>query len=168
MAFATGMIGTTWALKRYQGEVQTYCPFENFSWPLDSSEQFSTAGRTVKTGLVGILGDNHETNSFQLQLLYRPGLGLQLCFNHRVLLIDMVSVDLFVFAAGLSEVNIKGMPAELQSRFCCLLFLQLSLNDVHQRRTLFLKSFGRDMEKLPISSILYSALWQTFLSRQCY
>lgn len=37
--FAVGMIGTTWALKRYQGEVQT-------------SEMFSTAGRTVKTGLV--------------------------------------------------------------------------------------------------------------------
>ncbi|KAF8249796.1 Na+/solute symporter [Wilcoxina mikolae CBS 423.85] len=38
-AFALGMIGTTWALKRYQNEVQT-------------SEMFSTAGRTVKTGLV--------------------------------------------------------------------------------------------------------------------
>lgn len=37
--FALGMIGTTWALKRYQNEVQT-------------SEMFSTAGRTVKTGLV--------------------------------------------------------------------------------------------------------------------
>lgn len=61
MAFALGMIGTTWALRRfvpqfllcwlaslleltgfgssYQNEVQT-------------SEMFSTAGRTVKTGLV--------------------------------------------------------------------------------------------------------------------
>ncbi|KAJ9616845.1 urea active transporter [Cladophialophora chaetospira] len=38
-AFALGMIGTTWALKRYHGEVQT-------------SEEFSTAGRTVKSGLV--------------------------------------------------------------------------------------------------------------------
>ncbi|CCX30930.1 Sodium:solute symporter family-domain-containing protein [Pyronema domesticum] len=38
-AFALGMIATTWALKRYQNEVQT-------------SEMFSTAGRTVKTGLV--------------------------------------------------------------------------------------------------------------------
>lgn len=38
-AFALGMIGTTWALKRYQNEVQT-------------SEMFSTAGRTVRTGLV--------------------------------------------------------------------------------------------------------------------
>lgn len=38
-AFAFGMIATTWALKRYQNEVQT-------------SEMFSTAGRTVKTGLV--------------------------------------------------------------------------------------------------------------------
>lgn len=38
-AFALGMIGTTWALKRYQNEIQT-------------SEMFSTAGRTVKTGLV--------------------------------------------------------------------------------------------------------------------
>lgn len=38
-AFAAGMIATTWALKRYQNEVQT-------------SEMFSTAGRTVKTGLV--------------------------------------------------------------------------------------------------------------------
>ncbi|KAI1610126.1 SSS family solute:Na+ symporter [Exophiala viscosa] len=38
-AFALGMIGTTWALKRYHGEVQT-------------SEAFSTAGRTVKSGLV--------------------------------------------------------------------------------------------------------------------
>lgn len=37
--FALGMIGTTWLLKRYQNEVQT-------------SEMFSTAGRTVKTGLV--------------------------------------------------------------------------------------------------------------------
>ncbi|KAA8895361.1 Sodium:solute symporter family-domain-containing protein [Sphaerosporella brunnea] len=37
--FAAGMIATTWALKRYQNEVQT-------------SEMFSTAGRTVKTGLV--------------------------------------------------------------------------------------------------------------------
>ncbi|KAH8150814.1 uncharacterized protein LAJ45_04995 [Morchella importuna] len=37
--FALGMIATTWALKRYQNEVQT-------------SEMFSTAGRTVKTGLV--------------------------------------------------------------------------------------------------------------------
>ena len=38
-AFAVGMIGTTWALKRYHGEVQT-------------SEAFSTANRTVKSGLV--------------------------------------------------------------------------------------------------------------------
>ncbi|MCJ1343625.1 hypothetical protein MMC31_001821, partial [Peltigera leucophlebia] len=38
-AFAFGMILTTWVLKRYQNEVQT-------------SEMFSTAGRTVKTGLV--------------------------------------------------------------------------------------------------------------------
>ncbi|MCJ1312710.1 hypothetical protein MMC25_006386 [Agyrium rufum] len=38
-AFALGMILTTWILKRYQGEVQT-------------SEMFSTAGRTVKSGLV--------------------------------------------------------------------------------------------------------------------
>jgi len=33
------MIFTTWALKRYNGELQT-------------SEAFSTAGRTVKSGLV--------------------------------------------------------------------------------------------------------------------
>ncbi|KAF2673037.1 urea active transporter [Microthyrium microscopicum] len=38
-AFALGMIFTTWALKRYNGELQT-------------SEAFSTAGRTVKSGLV--------------------------------------------------------------------------------------------------------------------
>lgn len=38
-AFALGMIGTTWALKRYHNEVQT-------------SEAFSTAGRTVKSGLI--------------------------------------------------------------------------------------------------------------------
>ncbi|KAK5091411.1 urea active transporter [Lithohypha guttulata] len=38
-AFALGMIATTWALKRYHNEVQT-------------SEAFSTAGRTVKSGLV--------------------------------------------------------------------------------------------------------------------
>ena len=37
--FAAGMILTTWVLKRYQNEVQT-------------SEMFSTAGRTVKSGLV--------------------------------------------------------------------------------------------------------------------
>ena len=37
--FAFGMILTTWILKRYQNEVQT-------------SEMFSTAGRTVKSGLV--------------------------------------------------------------------------------------------------------------------
>ena len=37
--FAFGMIITTWVLKRYQNEVQT-------------SEMFSTAGRTVKSGLV--------------------------------------------------------------------------------------------------------------------
>lgn len=36
---AIGMIFTTWALKRYNGELQT-------------SEAFSTAGRTVKSGLV--------------------------------------------------------------------------------------------------------------------
>jgi Na+/proline symporter len=39
LAFAFGMILTTFLLKRYQGEVQT-------------SEMFSTAGRTVKSGLV--------------------------------------------------------------------------------------------------------------------
>ena len=38
-AFAIGMILTTYLLKRYNNEVQT-------------SEMFSTAGRTVKTGLV--------------------------------------------------------------------------------------------------------------------
>lgn len=38
-AFSLGMIFTTWILKRYQGEEQT-------------SEMFSTAGRTVKSGLV--------------------------------------------------------------------------------------------------------------------
>lgn len=38
-AFAFGMILTTWILRRYQNEVQT-------------SEMFSTAGRTVKSGLV--------------------------------------------------------------------------------------------------------------------
>lgn len=37
--FALGMIVTTWALKRYNRELQT-------------SEMFSTAGRTVKSGLV--------------------------------------------------------------------------------------------------------------------
>lgn len=37
--FAGGMILITWLLKRYQNEVQT-------------SEMFSTAGRSVKTGLV--------------------------------------------------------------------------------------------------------------------
>ncbi len=39
LAFALGMFLTTWTLKRYQNEVQT-------------SEMFSTAGRTVKSGLV--------------------------------------------------------------------------------------------------------------------
>ena len=38
-AFALGMILTTFLLRRYQNEVQT-------------SEMFSTAGRTVKSGLV--------------------------------------------------------------------------------------------------------------------
>ncbi|KAA6415502.1 MAG: urea active transporter [Lasallia pustulata] len=38
-AFALGMILTTWVLKRYRNELQT-------------SEMFSTAGRSVKTGLV--------------------------------------------------------------------------------------------------------------------
>ena len=38
-AFALGMILTTWLLKKYNNEVQT-------------SEMFSTAGRTVKSGLV--------------------------------------------------------------------------------------------------------------------
>ena len=38
-AFALGMILTTWTLRKYQNEVQT-------------SEMFSTAGRTVKSGLV--------------------------------------------------------------------------------------------------------------------
>ena len=38
-AFALGMITTTYVLKRYNSEVQT-------------SEMFSTAGRTVKSGLV--------------------------------------------------------------------------------------------------------------------
>lgn len=38
-AFALGMIATTWALKRYHNEVQT-------------SEAFSTAGRTIKSGLI--------------------------------------------------------------------------------------------------------------------
>ena len=38
-AFALGMILTTYLLKRYNNEVQT-------------SEMFSTAGRTVKSGLV--------------------------------------------------------------------------------------------------------------------
>lgn len=37
--FALGMMTTTWVLKRYNNEVQT-------------SEMFSTAGRTVKSGLV--------------------------------------------------------------------------------------------------------------------
>lgn len=37
--FALGMILTTYVLKRYRNEVQT-------------SEMFSTAGRTVKSGLV--------------------------------------------------------------------------------------------------------------------
>lgn len=37
--FALGMVTTTYVLKRYQNEVQT-------------SEMFSTAGRTVKSGLV--------------------------------------------------------------------------------------------------------------------
>lgn len=37
--FAMGMIITTYVLKRYQNEVQT-------------SEMFSTAGRSVKSGLV--------------------------------------------------------------------------------------------------------------------
>jgi Na+/proline symporter len=37
--FALGMIATTWVLKRYNNELQT-------------SEMFSTAGRTVKSGLV--------------------------------------------------------------------------------------------------------------------
>lgn len=37
--FALGMILVTWVLKRYNNEVQT-------------SESFSTAGRTVKSGLV--------------------------------------------------------------------------------------------------------------------
>lgn len=39
LLFALGMIITTYVLKRYQNEVQT-------------SEMFSTAGRTVKSGLV--------------------------------------------------------------------------------------------------------------------
>lgn len=39
LLFALGMILTTYVLKRYQNEVQT-------------SEMFSTAGRTVKSGLV--------------------------------------------------------------------------------------------------------------------
>lgn len=37
--FALGMIMVTWILKRYNNELQT-------------SEMFSTAGRTVKSGLV--------------------------------------------------------------------------------------------------------------------
>ncbi len=39
LLFALGMILTTYVLKRYQNEIQT-------------SEMFSTAGRTVKSGLV--------------------------------------------------------------------------------------------------------------------
>ena len=39
--FAIGMVGITMALKRYQGEIQT-------------SEEFSTAGRSVPTGIIGM------------------------------------------------------------------------------------------------------------------
>lgn len=65
-AFAVGMIGTTWALKRYAGAIPSdiqalagkkhqtngglwRCRYQN---EVQTSEMFSTAGRTVKTGLV--------------------------------------------------------------------------------------------------------------------
>lgn len=64
-AFALGMIGTTWALKRYSRAVllgiqaadkehpangaRRCCRYQN---EVQTSEMFSTAGRTVKTGLV--------------------------------------------------------------------------------------------------------------------
>src|ERR1700737_937914 len=47
------MIFTTWALGRYQGEIQTYLSTNPNTNYLNSSEQFSTAGRSIKTGLVG-------------------------------------------------------------------------------------------------------------------
>lgn len=63
-AFAVGMIGTTWALKRYHGEVQT-------------SEAFSTANRTVKSGLVA----SAVVSSCQSTSL----LAIAACTHHRPL-----------------------------------------------------------------------------------
>ena len=55
-AFALGMIGTTWALKRYHGEVSRnrdeHQSFTYQALQVQTSEAFSTAGRTVKSGLV--------------------------------------------------------------------------------------------------------------------
>ena len=59
-AFALGMIGTTWALRRSVPLHLLFCSVNSrltgfrFSYQneVQTSEMFSTAGRTVKTGLV--------------------------------------------------------------------------------------------------------------------
>src|SRR5271163_68519 len=90
------MIGTTWLLKRYHGEIQTYTiRARDAKLNLYSSEYFSVAGRSVRTGLVG--EEPRITNTDDQQLLwYRHGRGQQHCYNHRGSHTDMVLVGHFV------------------------------------------------------------------------
>ncbi|KAG0138172.1 Sodium:solute symporter family-domain-containing protein [Tuber indicum] len=95
-AFALGMIGTTWALKRYQNEVQT-------------SEMFSTAGRTVRTGLVASAVVSSWT--WAATLLQSSGIAYQYGVSGPFWYASGATVQILLFATLAIELKRKAPNA---------------------------------------------------------
>jgi Na+/proline symporter len=102
--FAFGMIIVTWILKRYNNELQT-------------SEMFSTAGRTVKTGLVASAVVSSWTWAASLlqssSITYRYGVSGPLWYA------SGATVQIILFASIAIEMKRRAPNAHVRS-YCNL------------------------------------------------
>jgi Na+/proline symporter len=98
--FALGMIVTTWTLKRYNNELQT-------------SEAFSTAGRTVKSGLVASAVVSSWTWAASLlqssSVTYRYGVSGPLWYA------SGATVQIILFACIAIEIKRRAPNAHVRS-----------------------------------------------------
>lgn len=95
-AFALGMITTTYVLKRYNSEVQT-------------SEMFSTAGRTVKSGLVASAVVSSWT--WAATLLQSSGIGYRYGVSGPFWYASGATVQILLFATLAIELKRKAPNA---------------------------------------------------------
>lgn len=116
-AFALGMIGTTWALKRYHGEVCARLAsriHKTKDFQVQTSEAFSTAGRTVKSGLVAAAVVSSWT--WAATLLQSSGVAYSYGVSGPVWYASGATVQIILFATlAIEYTHLKTFPLHLRS-----------------------------------------------------